>query len=223
MAIPASKLSASSGDHLRTTLRLPSKVLLFCACVLPEVDLPSLTKHKDSYHKKRADQDSSPKFINHSWKASQATATSQPRPPKNNHVNIYSVYRNSSKRRSALARRKYLKSEGSSASSACHNTAEQLAADGTSSHSGSSGMGFTNLQYVQELGRGAFGSVVLAIDADSKQLMAVKKLPRASVQSRYTESELINHRWVTSPLLHVVSASAMQSCPISSQLGGGDM
>ncbi|KAF6263514.1 kinase-like domain-containing protein [Scenedesmus sp. NREL 46B-D3] len=63
-------------------------------------------------------------------------------------------------------------------------------------------MGFTNLQYVQELGRGAFGSVVLAIDADSKQLMAVKKLPRASVQSRYTESELINHSLLRHP--HIV-------------------
>jgi serine/threonine protein kinase len=55
-------------------------------------------------------------------------------------------------------------------------------------------MGFANLRFVQELGRGAFGSVVLALDADSNQLVAVKKLPRASVQSRYTESELVNHR-----------------------------
>jgi serine/threonine protein kinase len=67
----------------------------------------------------------------------------------------------------------------------------------TSSSSSTSSMGFANLQFVQELGKGAFGSVVLAIDADSNQLVAVKKLPRASVQSRYTESELINHRLVT--------------------------
>jgi serine/threonine protein kinase len=55
-------------------------------------------------------------------------------------------------------------------------------------------MAFANLRFVQELGRGAFGSVVLALDDDSNQLVAVKKLPRASVQSRYTESELVNHR-----------------------------
>jgi serine/threonine protein kinase len=65
-------------------------------------------------------------------------------------------------------------------------------------------MGFANLHFVRELGRGAFGSVVLAVDADSKQLVAVKKLPRASVQSRYTESELINHRLVPRLLLSLL-------------------
>uniref|UniRef100_A0A383V5F3 Protein kinase domain-containing protein n=1 Tax=Tetradesmus obliquus TaxID=3088 RepID=A0A383V5F3_TETOB len=68
--------------------------------------------------------------------------------------------------------------------------------------SSTSSLGFANLQYVQELGKGSFGSVVLAIDADSNQLVAVKKLPRASVQSRYTESELINHSLLRHP--HIV-------------------
>jgi serine/threonine protein kinase len=72
-------------------------------------------------------------------------------------------------------------------------------------------MGFANLQFVQELGRGAFGSVVLAIDTDSNQLVAVKKLSRASVQTRYTESELINHRLVSKPLLFTCHSQPKQA------------
>ncbi len=64
-----------------------------------------------------------------------------------------------------------------------------------------SGGGNPSFTYVRELGRGAFGSVVLALDASTQQPVAVKKIPRAQVQG-YTESELINHSMLRHP--HIV-------------------
>lgn len=61
-------------------------------------------------------------------------------------------------------------------------------------------MSINNFQYVRQLGRGAFGCVVLAMDANG-QLVAVKKISRSSVQG-YTESELLNHSMLRHP--HIV-------------------
>eukprot|EP00878_Enallax_costatus_P041560 GHUV01048370.1.p1 GENE.GHUV01048370.1~~GHUV01048370.1.p1 ORF type:complete len:172 (+),score=39.24 GHUV01048370.1:477-992(+) len=59
----------------------------------------------------------------------------------------------------------------------------------------------SNYQYVRELGRGAFGSVILARDVSSDSLVAVKKINRSQVQG-YTESELVNHSMLRHP--HIV-------------------
>ena len=54
---------------------------------------------------------------------------------------------------------------------------------------------------VKELGRGAFGCIVLARNAATNELVAVKLMERSSL-SRYIESEIVNHSLLRHP--HVV-------------------
>lgn len=50
---------------------------------------------------------------------------------------------------------------------------------------------------IQSLGKGAFGFVQLGRNLQTKELAAVKFLKRGDV-NKYVESEIVNHRWVSS-------------------------
>lgn len=56
-------------------------------------------------------------------------------------------------------------------------------------------------EFIKELGRGSFGSVVLAKNTRSGEQVAIKKMERAHLQ-RYVESEILNHSQLRHP--HVV-------------------
>ncbi|WIA16599.1 hypothetical protein OEZ85_013266 [Tetradesmus obliquus] len=56
-------------------------------------------------------------------------------------------------------------------------------------------------EFIKELGRGSFGSVVLARNTKTGEQVAIKKMERAHLQ-RYVESEILNHSQLRHP--HVV-------------------
>ena len=58
-----------------------------------------------------------------------------------------------------------------------------------------------NYELVRELGCGAFGMVVLAIDARSNEQVAIKRLEREHL-TRFVESEILNHSRLRHP--HIV-------------------
>lgn len=63
-------------------------------------------------------------------------------------------------------------------------------------------MGASKYIFVQEVGKGSFGCVVLAKNSVSGELVAIKKMEREYLQGRYVESETLNHSILRHP--HVV-------------------
>ncbi len=49
------------------------------------------------------------------------------------------------------------------------------------------------------LGRGAFGSVVLAKERESERLVAIKRIPYMRIHSLYLRTEVLNHRKLQHP------------------------
>jgi len=81
---------------------------------------------------------------------------------------------------------------------------------------------------IKELGRGAFGVVVLAKDVTNQQLYAIKRLECARL-SKYTEAEVTNHRILRHP--HVVElrevfineVNATELCVVMEYANGGNL
>lgn len=63
-------------------------------------------------------------------------------------------------------------------------------------------MGASKYVFVQEVGKGSFGCVVLAKNTETGELVAIKKMEREFLQGRYVESEILNHSILRHP--HVV-------------------
>ncbi|GBF93316.1 sulfur stress regulator [Raphidocelis subcapitata] len=63
-------------------------------------------------------------------------------------------------------------------------------------------MGVSKYVFVQEVGKGSFGCVVLAKNTETGELVAIKKMEREFLQARYVESEILNHSILRHP--HVV-------------------
>ncbi|KAI8471513.1 MAG: kinase-like domain-containing protein [Monoraphidium minutum] len=57
-------------------------------------------------------------------------------------------------------------------------------------------------EFVQDIGKGSFGSVVLAKHMATGELVAIKRLERAMVNRHYVSSEILNHSGLCHP--HVV-------------------